>query len=316
MRNRVSWVDGLLVAMSAVWAINFTVVKIALRDFSPLSFNAVRFLIASAVLALLFRMRGGDWRVEGEDIGSLIGLGILANTIYQVAFIEGLARAHAGTAALILATTPVLVAFFSAVRGQEKVTGRIASGIGLSLLGIALIVRADWSGSLTAHSAPEADGRPGSPGRLMLWGDALLLLAAVCWSLYTIGLKRHVQRYGAMKSTLLTMISGTIPLVVISLPSLRAQSWTAIRPASWAALLFSALGAIVFCFVVWNYGLKHLGSTRTAIYSNLSPAIALLVAWIGLNERPSATALIGAAVILLGISLARHRPEESELTLS
>jgi drug/metabolite transporter (DMT)-like permease len=310
--SRVTWVDGLLFLMSTVWAINFTVVKIALQDFSPLSFNALRFVIALLTLMLLFRMRRETWAVEGEDLGSLIALGILANTIYQVAFIEGLARSRASTAALILATTPMVVALLSAVRGHERVTGRMAVGIGLSFLGIALIVGEDWSRLRTSRAVFEADGSP----RETAFGDLLLLVATVCWSLYTIGAKRHAHRYGALKSTLLMMLSGTIPLVLLSLPDLREQSWTTIRPTAWAALVFSALGAIVFCFVAWNYGLKRLGSTRTAIYSNLSPAIALLVAWLGLGERPSLEQWIGAAMILLGISLARTREEEVELTLS
>jgi len=310
--SRVTWVDGLLFLMSTVWAINFTVVKIALQDFSPLSFNALRFVIALLTLMLLFRMRRETWAVEGEDLGSLIALGILANTIYQVAFIEGLARSRASTAALILATTPMVVALLSAVRGHERVTGRMAVGIGLSFLGIALIVGEDWSRLRTSRAVFEADGSP----RETAFGDLLLLVATVCWSLYTIGAKRHAHRYGALKSTLLMMLSGTIPLVLLSLSDLREQSWTTIRPTAWAALVFSALGAIVFCFVAWNYGLKRLGSTRTAIYSNLSPAIALLVAWLGLGERPSLEQWIGAAMILLGISLARTREEEVELTLS
>jgi len=312
MRNRLSWVDGLLVLMATIWAVNFTVVKIALEDFSPLSFNAMRFLIASATLALLFQRRREAWTVSSEDWGALIVLGILGITIYQVAFIEGLARSRAGTAALILATTPAVVALLNAVRGQERATRRMAVGIGLSLLGMLLIVSEDLGRFQASRFGNDADGLPHESA----FGDILLLVATVCWSLYTIGLKRHVHRYGALKSTLLVMISGTIPLVLISLPALQAQSWMTIRPVSWAALLFSALGAIVFCFLAWNYGLKRLGSTRTAIYSNLSPAIALLVAWVVLNERPNVEQLIGAAVILLGISLARHREDESELTFS
>ncbi len=312
MRNRLSWVDGLLILMATIWAVNFTIVKIALEDFSPLSFNALRFLIALATLVLLFQRRREAWTIQSEDRGALTVLGILGITIYQVAFIEGLARSRASTAALILATTPAVVALLNAVRGQERVTGRMAAGIGLSLLGVLLIVGGDWIRFRAVRLGSGADGLPHESAL----GDVLLLVATVCWSLYTIGSKRHVQCYGTVKSTLFVMISGTIPLVLISLPALQAQSWTRIRPVSWAALLFSALGAIVFCFLAWNYSLKHLGSTRTAIYSNLSPAIALLVAWIVLNERPNLEQLIGAAVILLGISLARHREDESELTLS
>lgn len=290
--------DLLLLMMSTIWGVNFTVIKTALDDFSPLSFNAVRFLIASTALYLVFRHRHASFTIQREHLRSLIGLGILANTIYQVAFIEGVARSRAGNAALILATTPIFVAVLSSIGGQEKLDLRSVIGVLLSFTGIALII-GDKVRDIAFGQT--------------LFGDLLLLLATLCWSVYTVGLKRFTLQYGAMQSTVVTMIAGTVPLVMISLPWLQAERWAAIRPMAWAGLLFSALGAIVFCFVVWNYGVQQLGGTRTAVYSNVSPIIAMIAAWIGLNERPTPGQLVGAAVILLGLYLVRVR-EDIEIT--
>jgi len=284
--------------MSAIWGVNFTFIKTALEDFSPLSFNALRFLIASAVLFAILRIQKQQFSVEPEDLGSLIGLGVLANTVYQVAFIHGVARSRVANAALILATTPVFIAVMGLLRGHEKLNIRTLLGAALSFLGIAFIVSANT----------REIGFRGT-----LFGDVLLLTATVCWSLYTIGLKRFILRYGAMESTVVTMIAGTVPLVVISIPSLKAQDWTSVRLMAWTGLIYSALGAIVFCFLIWNYGVKHIGGTRTATYSNFSPVIAMIAAWIGLNERPTLSQLAGAAVIIVGIYLARAR-EDIEIT--
>lgn len=299
-RGRFGTIDLLLFLMSTIWAVNFTVIKTALEDFSPLSFNATRFLIASITLFLIFRTRNPRLTIEPADLSSLITLGILANTVYQVAFIEGVARSRAGNAALILATTPMFVAVMSVVRGHEKLNARTLLGILLSFIGIVLIVLSD---------ATSLDFRG------TLFGDILLLTATVCWSAYTIGLKRHIDRYGAMETTLVTMCAGTVPLVLISIPWLKAQMWGQVRPMAWAGLAFSAFGALVFCFVVWNYGVRRIGSTRTAAFSNLSPVIAVIAAWIGLNERPTKYQLVGMAVILLGIYLTRAR-ENLEITAS
>ncbi len=290
--------DLWLLLMATIWGVNFTVIKTALEDFSPLGFNALRFLIASTALYLVFRRQGKKFTVEREHLGALIALGILANTIYQVAFIEGVARSRAGNAALILATTPIFVALLSALRGHERLNVRSTSSVLLSVIGIVLIMGDKVREIRFAET---------------LFGDLLLLLATLCWSVYTVGLKRFTERYGAVQSTVVTMIAGTVPLVMISLPWLQAESWTMIRPLAWAGLLFSALGAIVFCFVVWNYGVERWGGTRTAIYSNVSPVIAMIGAWIGLNERPTLGQLAGAAVILVALSLVRTR-EEIEIT--
>lgn len=286
--------------MSTIWAVNFTVIKTALDDFSPLSFNATRFLIASLTLFLIFRTRKPKLTVEPVDLSSLITLGILANTVYQVAFIEGVARSRAGNAALILATTPMFVAVMSVVRGHERLNVRTLLGIVLSFIGIVFIILSD---------ATSIDFRG------TLFGDILLLTATVCWSAYTIGLKRHIDRYGAMETTLVTMCAGTVSLVLISIPWLKAQMWSQVRPMVWVGLAFSAFGALVFCFVVWNYGVKRIGSTRTAAFSNLSPVIAVIAAWIGLNEVPTKYQLVGMAVILLGIYLTRER-ENLEISAS
>jgi drug/metabolite transporter (DMT)-like permease len=299
-RRRFGTIDLLLFLMSTIWAVNFTVIKTSLEDFSPLSFNAIRFLIASITLFLIFRTHRPKFTIETEDLSSLITLGILANTVYQVAFIEGVARSRAGNAALILATTPMFVAVLSIVRGHEKLNARTVLGVLLSFIGIVFIVSSD-AASIEFRST--------------LFGDILLLTATVCWSAYTIGLKRHIDRYGAMETTLVTMCAGTVPLVLISIPWLRAQAWSDVRATAWAGLVFSALGALVFCFVIWNYGVRRIGSTRTAAFSNLSPVIAVIAAWIGLNERPTKYQLVGMAVILLGIYLTRER-ENLEISAS
>lgn len=285
-------IDLLLVLMCLVWGFNFTIVKTSLQDFSPLSFTALRFVIASSTLMLVVRMRGERRVVEGKDFRALVLLGIMGHMIYQVAFIEGLARTRAGNAALILATSPVVIALLSAARGHERLTARSYCGVALSFIGMLVIV----------GSNARALGFRGS-----LLGDGLLLGSTVCWAVYTVDLKRFLVRYGTLETMSVALLAGTVPLVFISLPSLLNQSWGTIRPFAWFGLFYSALGAIVLSFFIWNHGIKRIGSTRTAAYSNLTPVIALFVAWVFLSERPTTGQLAGATIILLGIYLTQGR---------
>ena len=73
-----------------------------------------------------------------------------------------------------------------------------------------------------------------------------------------------------------------------------------------SAIKRGTLFAIALAYLIWSYGVRRIGSTRTAIYSNITPIVALLVAWLGLGETPTLGQLAGAVVIFAGIYLVRH----------
>jgi drug/metabolite transporter (DMT)-like permease len=70
-------------------------------------------------------------------------------------------------------------------------------------------------------------------------------------------------------------------------------------------MLFSGLGALVIAYLLWYRGVRLIGPTRTAMYSNLQPIFAVLVAWAVLGELPTVWQGVGAASIMSGLVLAR-----------
>jgi drug/metabolite transporter (DMT)-like permease len=62
---------------------------------------------------------------------------------------------------------------------------------------------------------------------------------------------------------------------------------------------------MVIAYFFWYYGVRVLGPTRTALYGNLQPLIALLAAWLTLHEVPTAWQAVGAATIISGVVLTR-----------
>jgi len=147
-------------------------------------------------------------------------------------------------------------------------------------------------------------------------GDITMLAAAVAWSAYTVGAAPLVQRYGPLKATAGTMWIGTVVLVLISTPALLAQDWSAVRGGAWAGLAFSGALSIALAYIIWYYGVRHLGSSRTAVYSNTVPLVALLVAWATLGETPTWTQLVGAGAIVGGVLLSKLGPSTTAGRLS
>jgi drug/metabolite transporter (DMT)-like permease len=283
-------IDLLLLLMTVIWGANFSAIKYSLEDLLPLSFNGLRFALASLTLLTIALASGINLRVSRGDGWRLFGLGLLANAIYQSLFITGMAHTRTGNAALIVSTAPLFIAVISRIRKQEYFTRRGLAGLMLALAGMVLII-------LSGQSIVQFGET--------IFGDCLLVASTICWSFYTIWAKRLVNQYGAMKATTIMMVMGTPVFLLICAPSLIKQDWTKVRPESWIGVIYSALFAIALAHFIWNYAVRKIGSTRTAIYSNVTPVTAMIIAWIALGERPTVGQVTGAAVIFFGLYLVR-----------
>ena len=285
-------IDLMLLTMILIWGINFAVVKAALAEMTPLGFNSARFVLASALTLLLLRLIEGNVGFARGDWWRFLGLGLIGNTCYQVLFINGIDRTTAGNSALLLATTPIFISLIGAAVGIERVEKLAWVGVFFSFAGILMVI--------------VGSNKELSLSRETIQGDVLILIGAAVWSLYTVLAKPMLARYSALKLTALAMIGGTPFIVLFSIPQLLAQDWTAVSWRGWLGLFFSASMAIALGYIIWNSGISKVGGTRTAVYSNLSPVIATIFAWLTLGEAITALMVMGAAMIFLGIYLTRR----------
>lgn len=277
------WALGAIILF---WGANFSVVKFALIDLAPLAFTTLRFVLASALLWGVLVVAGESVRIERRHWGPVIGLALVGTTGYQFLFIAGIDRTLAGNASLMLATGPVFTTLLAVAVRQERSTRRAVAGVGLSVAGAGLVVLGGARGvGLSAGTLP---------------GDLLVLGAAVGWAIYTVGSAPLVRRYGAIPLTATTMWIGTAGLLVVAAPALRAQAWAAVRPATWLAVLYSGACAIAAAYFLWAYCLRQIGSTRTVVYTNGTPLVALAFAWATLGEVPSPLQVVGAVGIVAG----------------
>jgi drug/metabolite transporter (DMT)-like permease len=288
-RPGVSTTDLMLLGMSIIWGVNFSVVKYGTNELPALAFNGARMTIAVATLAILVLFRGG-LRMSWRDARALFALGLLGNGLYQILFIEGIARTRAGTVALILAAGPAFVALIGRALGVERVSARGWGGIALSLLGIGLVT----------FSTPAA-----ASGSATMLGNLLVLGGALCWATFSVLLKPYANRIGAVQLGAVTMTGGLLPLLIVATPALGSVGWGAVPAGVWGALVYSGFGALVVAGLFWLRGVRVLGPTRTAMYVNLQPVMALLVAWAALNEVPTGGQVAGTGAIIAGVLLTR-----------
>lgn len=281
--------DALLLLMAIIWGVNFSVVKYATAVMRPLAFTGLRVMLAAIVLLALAALRGKKFPSR-RDIFSLVGLGMIGNGIYQLFFVEGLSRTQAGNAALIVAATPALIAITSRVGGFDRVNKRVHLGIALSLAGVALVVL----GSARSSS-----------GTATYLGAILVFCGTLCWTAFTVMLQPFARRLDPIQLSAFTMIGGSIPLILITTPAIVATDWTHFGFSAWAALFYASVISMGIAYLFWYRGLRVLGPTRTAMYANLQPVIAILVAWIFLSETPTLWQGVGTGTIMTGLFLTR-----------
>ncbi len=283
--------DGGLLLLVLIWGANFAIVKRALDAFAPLAFNSLRFLLASAFVFAALHFRGA-LRMPRGDWLPLLGLGILGNVVYQLLFVLGIDLTRAGNASLILALIPIITATLSVAVGHERLSPLVWVGAVGSVVGVVLV-------------SGEALRLEGDPRGLL--GDLLMLAAAFGWAGYTVGSRQLIVRHGSLTVTAWTMWLGSLVLVPIGIPSLLRQDWQAVDPVAWGGLVYSACLSIGLAYLLWYRQVERIGNTRTSVYVNMAPLVALTVAAVWLGERLTPLAVLGAACTIGGVLLVRLR---------
>ncbi|MCX6537588.1 MAG: DMT family transporter [Acidobacteria bacterium] len=288
--------DGLLLLMVLIWGGNFSLVKAALAEIPHQSFNALRLCIASAIFLVAILAKGWP-SLSRRDWFRLALLGIIGHFVYQLCFMGGLARTTASNSSLLLGCSPVAVALASALAGHENVSRVQWVGAGLSVAGIYMVV-----------------GTGAQFGGASLAGDFLTMGAVVCWAVYTVGSRALLDRLSPLVVTGLTMAIGTALYVPAAFSELVRIDTGRIHAWVWMAVVLSSILALNVAYLIWYTSVQRIGNIRTAVYSNVTPLVAMTVAAVFLGEHITWSKAGGAAAILLGVVITRRTTRQQPIT--
>ncbi len=297
------WTDmGMLLAIT-LWALNFSVIKIALREFTPLGFNGVRLIFASGILFLFILLKKEKVGLSRQDWLRFLFLGLVGNTFYQLCFIHGLNWTTASNSALIIAMSPAIIALVSTAFRHERLSWLAWGGIIISFIGLYLVI------------TQQAGGFEWSLANLK--GDLLILTGNFLWAIYTVSSNNFLKKYSPLKFTTWTMIIGAVFFLPFAWADLRSLPKAQISFTAWGGLIYSGLFALAVCYVLWYSSVKKVGNSRTAIYDNLVPLFTIVFAGLILGERLTWQQALGAVVILSGVIMTRlGKVEAKELVTS
>ena len=283
--------DGLLLLMILIWGSNFSIVKVALRDFPEGPFNAMRLVTAMTVyLAVIFgtSARQRLHALTRRDWIELFFLGSVGTFLYQFCFVASVKRTSVANGSLIIGVSPIVIAVMSALAGHERIRPVRWLGIGVAMLGLYLVV-----------------GHGVDMSAETFRGDLLMMGGVLCWSVYSVASQPILKRHSPLVVIALTFSFGATLYVLTMTPTLIATDWSAVSRFSWMMMLTSALLALNLSYWIWYTGLQRLGGSRTSVYSYLTPVVAMIVAALWLSEPISSNQITGAGAIFAGLLITR-----------
>lgn len=281
-----------LLFVVVVWAANYPVAKYGLQGMNPFIFNAIRYLVAAIVLVLPYLGRSRWQRIEPGDVPRVLRAGIVAGVIYQLAFITGLSMTTAGNSAVFLSTSPLWTMFLNARIHKEKIQSLMWAGMAVSLCGVVMII----AGS----------GKKIELGGKELIGDIITLAAGALWGLNTNLQKPLLVRYSPMQLAFLLSATGAVGLSLLAIPAARSMEWTSVHWTFYLAAISSGAISIGIANGLWSNGVRRLGPSRTANFSNLVPVLALAFSFFTLHEELLPVQILGAGVTIVGVWIARR----------
>jgi drug/metabolite transporter (DMT)-like permease len=274
-----------------VFGASLVAVRVIVEDVPPTTFAFVRygtggfFLLACLVLGWR-----GLLRVARRDLPFIVLCGGLIFAVFPVLINISLTFTEASRGALMVATMPIWSAVLARAIGGEQLTRRQIAGIVLSFSGVGLVM---------AERGLNLDGQ----GRALV-GDAIMLFGASTGALYGVLAKRVLVRYRPLTVTAWAMIGGSALLI----PFVAAELLVFNQPVSvdgQTALLigFTAIFGGAIGYVLWTFGLSRLSATGTAVYINLNPLVAAILAAALLAERLGPVFFVGFVAVAGGVLL-------------
>ena len=293
--NAFDWLAlGAALVTVVLWASAFVGIRAVAEELDPGPFALARLLVASVALGVLMLIRRPELPTRPRDWTLVAASGVVWFGFYFVALNAGERLVDAGTAAMLVNVGPILIAILAGVFLREGFPPRLLLGSSIAFAGTVIIAVATGIGS--AQSAAPA-------------GILLCLAAALAYASGVTIQKPALARVPALTVTALACWVGT--LVTLPFAPGLGQALGSLEVAAIGWIVYLGVFPTAIGFVTWAFALNRTSAGRLGSTTYLVSPIAILMAWVLLGEAPVPIALLGGALAILGVIVARSRGRPS-----
>ena len=264
-----------------VWGVSFVSTKVVLVELPPVSIAFFRQLVALVPLLVMMRLTHEPLRIPRREILSFFVATLFGIVLYFVFENSGLQYTTASNASMLVAAIPVFALLTESIADRKRLPFLTLALVLVSIGGVYLVLF--------------EKGLPDLSSKTFL-GNMLVFCAMISWIIYTFMSRRLGKTYNSLKMTTVQSFCS-LPLYV---PFLVRESAAWHMPSAPVLMHLAFLG--VFCsagaYVAYLYGLQKLGPILPSAFLNLIPVVTILTGIVLLQEMPSWSQLIGAALII------------------
>ena len=277
------------VAIYVIWGSTYLAIRYAVETIPPLVTAGIRHSIAGGIMLTWawwrgFRPTRQQW-VAGFALGSLFFL-IGHGTLHWAEQYVG-----SGLAALLIATEPMFILVLGWMMGQQKISVLSALGLGLGVVGVAMLTGAE----LTVKGSS-------------LWGLLAVLLGSLSWSLGVVISPRLKLPSDALGRTALPTLCGAAMLLVAAgvTGEFQHTHWASITLRSIFGLGYLITFGSVVAFTAYTWLLQRVPPALVATHTYANPVVAVILGWLLAHEHLSLRVVLASVAILGAIVLIRR----------
>lgn len=240
-------------------------------------------------------------KVVPKDLGTLFICALCGVGINQWLFVVGLKSSSPVDASIIATAVPIFVLLLAAVILKEPITMKKSFGVFLGVSGGVLLV---------FSSAQTADGTNS------LWGDTLMLLNQLMYSVYLVLSKPLSRRYSSVTMMKWMFLFSALVLASFCLPHMQHVPLfhrETFDVTQLYALFYLLFGATFVAFMLIPMALKHIRPTTVSMYNYVQPIVASVIAIAIRQDTFSMQKLLSAALVFVGVYLVTQSKKREDI---
>jgi len=284
----------LLLLASFFWATNLIAAKFVNDSIPPIMLTFLRWFSATLIIApFIAKSIVQKAQIIRKHLTYLIAMGLLTVTLFNSFLYLGIAASEVNKASILQSLTPVIILLICAFVLKEKASSLQWLGVFISFVGVTHLVTEGDIHILLTFSIQK--------------GDMYILLAMLCWGVYSIALRWRPTELDDLSFFGLTSVFGTLGLAPWVYYENTSAGFPDLDLPSALTVLYIAIFPSIISGLFWNRAVAQVGPATAGMFVHTMPIFSFVLSAIFLDETLKSYHLIGLVFVLSGVFFALHK---------